>query len=50
MQRVRAAGVVLTLAGLVAYVAGAFVAYEGRAFSLTAIMLGVTLAVARGLE
>ena len=33
----------LTTAGLVGYVVGIFVAYPGRAFSLTAIMVGLAL-------
>ncbi|WP_226023389.1 hypothetical protein [Halomicrobium salinisoli] len=43
------AGVALALAGLGGYVAGVHVSYPGRAFSLTALMAGVTLAlVGRG--
>ena len=33
----------LFVVGLVGYVVGIYVAYPGRAFSLTAIMVGVTL-------
>ncbi|MFB6073476.1 MAG: hypothetical protein ABEJ89_00525 [Haloarculaceae archaeon] len=45
------AGLLLTGAGLVGYLVGVAVAYPGRAFSLTALMLGVALAVvSRGRE
>lgn len=48
MNRVLAAGTVLTVLGVVGYGAGVFVAYGGRAFSVTAFMLGVSfLAVGR---
>lgn len=50
MHRVRAAGLVLTVGGLAAYVTGVYVAYEGRAFSLTVVMLGLALAAVGGLE
>lgn len=50
MERVRAAGLALTVGGLAAYVAGVYVAYEGRAFSLTAIMVGFTLVAIGGSE
>lgn len=50
MERVRAAGLVLTVGGLGAYLAGVSIAYEGRAFSLTAIMLGITLVAIGGAE
>jgi hypothetical protein len=37
--------------GLAGYVAGVFVTYPGRAFSVTAVMAGLTLAVVgRSLE
>ena len=39
----------LFVVGLVGYVVGIYVAYPGRAFSLTAIMVGMTLvAIAHG--
>ena len=48
MARETAVGGGLTIAGIVGYVVGIFVAYPGRAFSLTAIMAGLALlAVAR---
>ena len=43
MNRVRTAGIVTTVLGVVAYGAGVFVAYPGRAFSVTAVMVGITL-------
>lgn len=43
MYRTRLAGVVLTLGGLAGYALGTATAYPGRAFSVTAVMLGVTL-------
>ncbi|MFC6757592.1 MULTISPECIES: hypothetical protein [Haloarcula] len=36
-------GLALTVGGVVGYIAGTTVAYPGRAFSLTAVMTGVTL-------
>jgi len=39
------AGIALTAAGLAGYVAGIAVEYPGRALSLTAIMVGITLAL-----
>ena len=37
-------GAVLTGLGVCGYAVGTVVAYPGRAFSLTAVMLGITLA------
>ncbi len=37
------AGLVLTVIGLVGYVAGIQFQYPGRAFSITAMILGITL-------
>ena len=50
MERVRALGLLLTAGGLAAYVAGTVVPYEGRAFSLTALMVGLTLVAIGGVE
>lgn len=36
-------GVGLTVVGVCGYAVGTVVAYPGRAFSLTAVMLGITL-------
>jgi hypothetical protein len=36
-------GVSLTLIGLAGYVLGTTTAYAGRAFSVTAVMIGITL-------
>jgi hypothetical protein len=36
-------GLGLTVGGVAGYLAGVTVAYPGRAFSLTAVMVGVTL-------
>lgn len=44
MDSVRAGGGVLTVLGLAAYALGIVTPYPGRAFSLTAVMVGVTLA------
>ena len=43
MNREFAAGVALTAAGLLGYAAGTQVAYPGRALSVTAVMVGITL-------
>jgi hypothetical protein len=44
-------GGVLTVGGALAYAVGVAVAYPGRAFSVTAFMVGVTvLAIARSWE
>lgn len=48
MNRVVAAGASLTLVGIGAYAVGIFVAYPGRAFSLTALMVGVSLLAVGG--
>jgi hypothetical protein len=37
------AGAVLTLVGVAGYVAGVAVPYPGRAFSITAVMVGLTV-------
>lgn len=48
MDRPTLAGIGLCTVGLVGYVAGVYVAYPGRAFSITALMVGITLvAIAR---
>jgi hypothetical protein len=44
MDRTFIVGAVLSVAGVCGYVGGVLVAYPGRAFSLTAIMVGITLA------
>jgi hypothetical protein len=44
MDRTFLAGAALSAVGLCGYAAGTVVAYPGRAFSLTALMLGITLA------
>lgn len=43
MNRFLTGGIALTALGLAGYVAGVYVAYPGRAFSVTALMVGVTL-------
>ncbi len=50
MQNLRAAGLGLTVLSLAGYVAGLWVAYPGRAVSLTAFMVGVALAAIGGTE
>lgn len=37
------AGVALSVAGVVGYVVGVIAPYPGRAFAITAVMLGMTL-------
>ena len=48
MNRTRAIGLALLLAGLLGYVVGVLVPYPGRAFSITAVMVGVTLTAIGG--
>ncbi|EMA04341.1 MULTISPECIES: hypothetical protein [Haloferax] len=43
MTRVRTAGIGVTVLGVVGYGVGTFFAYPGRAFSVTAMMVGITL-------
>lgn len=43
MNRTLALGVALTGAGVLGYVAGIVAPYPGRAFTVTAVMVGVTL-------
>lgn len=43
MNRLFALGAVLTVGGVAGYAAGVAVAYEGRAFAVTAVMVGITL-------
>ena len=43
MNAAMAAGLALTLAGVVGYVVGLTVPYPGRAFSVTGVMVGITL-------
>ena len=42
------AGIAVTAVGVVAYATGTVVAYPGRSFSLTAVMVGLTLAAIEG--
>lgn len=44
MNIVLLVGVVLSVVGLAGYAFGVVVAYPGRAFSVTALMVGLTLA------
>jgi len=48
MKRTRAAGVALTVGGVAAYLAGLATPYPGRAFSVTAVTVGITLAAIGG--
>jgi len=48
MQRRALAGWGLFLAGLLAYAVGVAVTYPGRAFSLTALMVGIVLVATGG--
>jgi hypothetical protein len=43
MDTVTASGLVVTLGGLGGYLVGLTVAYPGRAFSVTAVIVGLTL-------
>lgn len=45
MNRLLAVGATTLGVGVVAYGVGIFVAYPGRAFSLTAVMVGLALVV-----
>jgi hypothetical protein len=45
MDRRFAAGLTLTALGVAGYLLGLRVAYPGRAFSISAVMVGVTLLV-----
>lgn len=48
MEWPTAVGIGLFIAGLVGYIVGIYVAYPGRGFSLTAIMVGIAvIAIAR---
>lgn len=48
MQRRVLAGWGLLVAGLLGYLVGVYVPYPGRAFSLTAIMVGIVFAAIGG--
>jgi len=50
MNRVLAAGAVLALVGVAGYAAGILTAYPGRAFSVTAVMFGITLIAIRRVD
>lgn len=43
MDRTRGAGLVITVMSLLGYVGGIVNPYPGRAFSVTGVMVGVTL-------
>ncbi len=43
MNRSFVAGIVFTVFGLVGYLIGIVAAYPGRAFSITGVMVGITL-------
>jgi len=49
MDRYLGGGIVLTALGVAGYAVGTIIVYPGRAFSLTAIMVGITmLLIGRG--
>lgn len=50
MNRDRTAGVALAALGALGYVIGVLVAYPGRAFSITGIMIGATVIATSGGE
>jgi len=43
MNRTLGTGIALSLLGILAYAAGVWTPYPGRAFSVTAVMVGLTL-------
>jgi hypothetical protein len=43
MNHVQTVGAALTVAGLVGYAIGVLAPYPGRGFSLTGVMVGITL-------
>jgi len=43
MNRSALVGIGLFVAGIVGYVAGIYVAYPGRGFTITAVMIGLAL-------
>lgn len=48
MNRIRGVGFGLLGIGILGYVAGVFLSFPGRAFSITAVMVGITLAAIGG--
>jgi len=50
MNRLSLAGIALSVLGIAGYAVGIAVAYPGRAFSVTAIMVGITLFAIRRIE
>ena len=48
MNRTRAAGLAILAAGLLGYGLGVYTPYPGRAFSITAVMVGITLTAIGG--
>lgn len=48
MHRIRAVGLVLLVGGVLGYALGVLAPYPGRAFSVTAVMVGITLAAIGG--
>lgn len=47
MNRLLAAGALLLALGVAGYLAGVLVDYPGRGFSVTAVMVGITLIAVR---
>ncbi|WP_458189250.1 hypothetical protein [Haladaptatus sp. NG-WS-4] len=50
MRRTRNIGLVVTVLGLVGYLVGVAQPYPGRAFSITGIMVGITLVTIGGVS
>lgn len=50
MDRVAAAGTFFTVAGVVGYLVGVVAVYPGRAFSVTGVMVGLTLIAIGGFD
>lgn len=48
MNRIRVVGLALSAGGLVGYVLGVLAPYPGRGFTLTAVMVGITLVAIGG--
>lgn len=50
MKRLRAVGAIVTALGIGGYIVGVAIAYTGRAFAVTVVMVGLTLLAIGGSE
>lgn len=50
MNRLVVAGTILVALGVAGYAAGVLVAFPGRSFSVTAVMVGITLIAIRSAD